>query len=1074
MATQVQFRRGTTADISTFIGADGEVVVDTTKKTCVVHDGVKIAGYPLLREDGSNSALNVGSLSSCALKFINDPNTGIISPGADQIALVTGGASRLSVDSSGSVTIPGNLLVAGAFTGTITLDNGSAAVPALRFTNDPDTGIYLAGTNEVAISTGGTQRLTTTTTEVTSTLPVLHPLGAAATPSLTFTGDTNTGVYSPGADQLAISTAATERARFDESGRLLVGTSSAIAAAPLLQIEQIAGAEIVLGRQDTSVVADDLIGSISFWGRDTSGVAYTEQGSVKCFADGTHDPGTNPTRLVFSTTADGAASPTERMRIDSAGQIEAGSLGTAAAPVWSFLADPNTGIYAPGADQVAISTGGTQRLTTTTTEVTSTLPVLHPLGAAATPSLTFTGDTNTGLYSPGADQVAISTNGTGRLFVDASGNVGVGSVSTSSFQSASSTVLSLRDTASSNIASLKVLGGAGAGAIAEYGATNGIGFCGTSGAHDFVFYTNSSERMRLDSSGRLGLGTSAPGAVLESKTANVQSGDAAYAKKAVITNIPYSTSNVTSSALAIYDGTIHAADIGYSYDGTGYYLTFGTNDNTIGAPIESLRIDRSGRVGVGTASPGTALDVNGVITSRSDSFAAVRFRSSTGTDKAFLSYEDGSTSVFLNNYGSGPIVFKTADAERVRIDSSGRVGIGTSSPQALLDITDTGNQPKLRLSTNTASNFLEISRSSSTGHYTFASEENGSSIIFATDPDGTGAQNRVTIDRYGKVGIGTSTPSFGVGDGLEVARSGVATVRVSSNTQGVELRSDAGTGTLETRGAFPLVLGTGGTERARIDSSGRLLVGTSSDISGGETNRVIQGAASTGAFIALSRTDATITNNEVLAGVEFRGNGNPSASIYAWADADHGTNDYPGRLVFSTTADGASSPTERMRIHNGGCVSVANGLVIGSLGAVTNSLNISGSVIASGAGNSTLKYNTSSGTVTYDTSSRLVKNQIVNCPYGISEIKKLQPRKYFRTDDQREEIGFIADEMVQVMPEFVPIGPKSVITKNEEDTEQIPIGVNYEKLTAVLTAALQETIAELEALKAEVAALKAQ
>jgi hypothetical protein len=111
MATQVQFRRGTTVDISTFIGADGEVVVDTTKKTCVVNDGVQIAGYPLLREDGSNSALSVGSLSSCALKFVNDPNTGIISPGTDQIALVTGGASRLSVDSSGSVTIPGNLLV---------------------------------------------------------------------------------------------------------------------------------------------------------------------------------------------------------------------------------------------------------------------------------------------------------------------------------------------------------------------------------------------------------------------------------------------------------------------------------------------------------------------------------------------------------------------------------------------------------------------------------------------------------------------------------------------------------------------------------------------------------------------------------------------------------------------------------------------------------------------------------------------------------------------------------------------------------------------------------------------------
>jgi hypothetical protein len=49
-------------------------------------------------------------------------------------------------------------------------------------------------------------------------------------------------------------------------------------------------------------------------------------------------------------------------------------------------------------------------------------------GSAASPSITFTGDLNTGIYSPGADQVAVATNGTGRLFVDASGNVGVGNL----------------------------------------------------------------------------------------------------------------------------------------------------------------------------------------------------------------------------------------------------------------------------------------------------------------------------------------------------------------------------------------------------------------------------------------------------------------------------------------------------------------------------------------------------------------------------------------------------------------------------------------------------------------------
>ena len=47
-------------------------------------------------------------------------------------------------------------------------------------------------------------------------------------------------------------------------------------------------------------------------------------------------------------------------------------------------------------------------------------------GTAAAPGIAFDGDSNTGIYSPGVDQVAIATNGQGRLFVDSSGNVGIG------------------------------------------------------------------------------------------------------------------------------------------------------------------------------------------------------------------------------------------------------------------------------------------------------------------------------------------------------------------------------------------------------------------------------------------------------------------------------------------------------------------------------------------------------------------------------------------------------------------------------------------------------------------------
>lgn len=133
MATQVQFRRGTTGQTATFIGADGEVTVDTTKKTCVVHDAFQAGGFPLLREDGTNCSFSPGSLSSCALKFANDPNTGLYSPGADQVALVTGGIARLTIDSSGAVTIPGNVTISGGLTvtGTFTSTENLALIVAL-------------------------------------------------------------------------------------------------------------------------------------------------------------------------------------------------------------------------------------------------------------------------------------------------------------------------------------------------------------------------------------------------------------------------------------------------------------------------------------------------------------------------------------------------------------------------------------------------------------------------------------------------------------------------------------------------------------------------------------------------------------------------------------------------------------------------------------------------------------------------------------------------------------------------------------------------------------------------------
>jgi hypothetical protein len=117
MATQVQRRRGTTAQHSTFTGADGELTVDTTKKTVVVHDGSTAGGFPLVREAG-------GTASGITL---NDGYT-------EEVFAVSGTTPAMS-PTNGSIqtwTLSGNSTpTAGTWNAgqsiTLMVDDGSAA-----------------------------------------------------------------------------------------------------------------------------------------------------------------------------------------------------------------------------------------------------------------------------------------------------------------------------------------------------------------------------------------------------------------------------------------------------------------------------------------------------------------------------------------------------------------------------------------------------------------------------------------------------------------------------------------------------------------------------------------------------------------------------------------------------------------------------------------------------------------------------------------------------------------------------------------------------------------------------------
>jgi len=147
-------------------------------------------------------------------------------------------------------------------------------------------------------------------------------------------------------------------------------------------------------------------------------------------------------------------------------------------------------------------------------------------GTAAAPSVSI-GTADNGLYAPSADQLAISTNGTGRLFVDASGNIGNTASPAVSFDIVGKTILGALSTRVDENYDLQIQSGGNAEVKIQSGASNTsfLAFGTTSDAlatrisvnntdGDLRFATGNSERLRITSDGKLGLGTSSPSSLL--------------------------------------------------------------------------------------------------------------------------------------------------------------------------------------------------------------------------------------------------------------------------------------------------------------------------------------------------------------------------------------------------------------------------------------------------------------------------------------------------------------------------------------------------------------------------------
>ena len=399
-------------------------------------------------------------------------------------------------------------------------------------------------------------------------------------------------------------------------------------------------------------------------------------------------------------------------------------------------------------------------------------------GSAASPGLFFSGDTNSGLYSPGADQVAVATNGTGRLVIDANGTVTCtsaqptdGSIRISNTTTrAPSNKYGIRfaDSASeTNAAIYAEQASSGNNASALVFGTND----GTGGG----VLTSAAERLRITPAGLVGIGTGAP-----SEALHIASGGA---------RISSSLIGGGASSLGLDYESSNARFISYGPDvSTQTGLIFLTANSTASTSIERLRITSAGLVGIGTSSPNYQLHVT-------TDFAV----GASGFNQQLTFGNDTIQSLLL---GTGYTALKLNPL-------GGNVGIGTTTAQSLLNLkkdansTDPGNSASIVLTNkNTTLNgniaggiFVdlyrdvadpcysggiwftrnsEIGNASSSTHIVFGAQQSGGSGL---------PSERARIDSSGRLLVGTSSNSGGATCQVSGSVQASNTFRLSSNTK---------------------------------------------------------------------------------------------------------------------------------------------------------------------------------------------------------------------------------------------------------------------------------------------------
>ena len=531
-----------------------------------------------------------------------------------------------------------------------------------------------------------------------------------------------------------------------------------------------------------------------------------------------------------------------------------------------------------------------------------------------------------------------------------------------------------------------------------------------------------------------------------------------------------------------------------SFDTIGDITWNGSNINITNADLNvnsgQLFVDEdTGFVGIGTTTPACKLTVRDTIVGGS---ALLQVNNEVVNSYGGLRIELGNIDRecrFRTLYGSSFFTFHTeantgGPVERVRIDSDGRVGIGIQSPSSRLHLKG-GSLTTEHLSPSTGTGQFNINC------------ENNSQVSFSYDDQGhisfgtantpatqNGFTERMRLDNSGRLGINL-TPSdnsrLQIAGSMRFAGAGDASDSVNPVIYRVSGQDD-------------LAFATAASERMRIDSSGRLLLGTGNpnNRAGGFNNAFqVEGETAAQSSISIIRnsndqnptylnfgksrgttlgSNSLVSNGDVLTIIDFTGSDGSNstfrtfASIRATVNGETSSTSCPGRLAFWTTPEGSTGASERMVIDNLGRVTVKTS-------QASNARNRVIQLECSGQGRGAiLSGNSDTDPATFGSGSdRRLKTNIREYTGGLEKIKQIPVKIYDETNtDATDVVGWIADEISTVFPNAVIGEPNAVDAEGNPEYQMLASLKFYPDLIQCV----QTLVTKIEALEAEVSKLR--